>query len=287
VALTDDGSCIQSNGLMLEAIRRAAEVGLPVIDHCEDESVSRHAAMNAGEVARRLGVSGQPALAEELAVCRNVLLCRETGWPVHIQHISTAFSVDLVRAARAEGLPVTAEASPHHICLTEECCVSHGANAKMNPPLRTEADRQALLAGLADGTISTIASDHAPHAAEEKAVGLEKAPFGIVGLEAAVPLCLAELVHRKVLSLPEWVAKFTVGPRDVLRLEEGTLRVGAPADVTLVNADIEHVLRPAEFRSRSRNCPYEGIVCRGRVEGTLVDGLWVFSRLPGITVRVP
>lgn len=281
-ALTDDGNCIQSAGLMLDAVRRAAEVGLPVIDHCEDDSVARRGAMNAGEVARRLGVSGQPALAEELMVCRDVLICRETGWPIHIQHISSAFSVDMVRAAQSQGLPVSAEASPHHICLTEECCASHGANAKMNPPLRTEADRQAILAGLADGTICAIATDHAPHAAEEKALGMEKAPFGVIGLEAAVALCLTKLVHGGVLSLAEFVARFTAGPRNILSLEEGTLTPGLSADVTLLNPEARHVLRTAEFRSRSLNCPYDGMECRGRVEGTLLAGQWVFSRLPGI-----
>jgi dihydroorotase len=282
VALTDDGTCIQTAGLMLEAVRRAAAVGIPVIDHCEDESVARRGAMNAGAVARRLGVSSQPGLAEDLIVCRNLLVCRETGWPIHIQHISTAFSVAMVRAARREGLPITAEASPHHLCLTEECCATHGANAKMNPPLRTEADRQAVLAGLADGTIGVIASDHAPHTAAEKAAGMEKAPAGIVGLEALVSLCLTELVHGQVLTLPEFVAKLTAGPRTVLRLTQGTLSVGMPADVTLLNVNAEHILRVAEFHSRSTNCPYDGSVCRGRVEGTLIDGQWVFSRLPGI-----
>lgn len=282
-ALTDDGSCIQSAGLMLAAVYRAAEVGLPVIDHCEDDSVSRRGAMNAGEVARNLGVSGQPALAEELMVCRNVLICRETGWPIHIQHISSAFSVDMVRAAQGQGLPVSAEASPHHICLTEACCARHGANAKMSPPLRTEADRQAILEGLADGTIRSIATDHAPHAAEEKALGLEEAPFGIIGLEAAVALCLTELVHGGVLSLPEFVSRLTAGPRDVLRLEEGTLSPGALADVTLLRPDVRHVLSTANFRSRSLNCPYDGRECVGRVEGTILAGQWVFSRLPGIT----
>ena len=286
VALTDDGTCIQTAGLMLAAVRRAAAAGIPVIDHCEDDSVARRGAMNAGAVAQRLGVSGQPGLAEDLIVCRNILICRETGWPIHIQHISTAFSVAMVRAARREGLPVTAEASPHHICLTEECCARHGANAKMNPPLRTEADRRAVIAGLADGTIGVIASDHAPHTAAEKAAGLEKAPAGIVGLEALVSLCLTELVHGGVLTLPEFVATLSAGPRAVLRLAQGTLSVGAPADVTLLNVNAEHILHPAEFRSRSTNCPYEGSACRGRVEGTLIDGEWVFSRLPGITGRV-
>jgi len=143
-----------------------------------------------------------------------------------------------------------------------------------------------VLAGLADGSISAIATDHAPHTAEEKAVGMEKAPFGIIGLEAAIPLCLTELVHRHVLSLPQWVAKFTTGPRDVLRLEEGALRIGAPADVTLLDPGVEHTLHTADFRSRSRNCPYDGVACRGRVEATFVGGHCVFSRLPGVAGKV-
>jgi len=286
VALTDDGTCLQDAGLMLEAVRRAAEVGLPVIDHCEDDSVARHGAMNAGDFAQRLGVSGQPGLAEDLVVCRNILICRETGWPIHIQHISTAFSVAMVRAAQRHGLPVTAEASPHHLCLTEACCVLHGPNAKMNPPLRTEADRQAVVAGVADGTIGVIATDHAPHATEEKAAGMERAPAGIVGLEAAVALCLTELVHGGSMALPDVVARFTRGPRDVLHLEAGTLTPGAAADVTLLDPSAQHVLHPTQFYSRSRNCPYEGRLCRGRVAGTIVDGAWVYSRLPGIAGRL-
>lgn len=287
VLLTDDGSCIQSNGLMLEAMRRAAAAGVPVADHCEDESVSRRAAMNAGEVARRLGVSGQPSLAEELMVSRGILLCRETGCPIHIQHVSSRLSVEMVRAARRAGLPVTAEATPHHISLTEDACATHGADAKMAPPLRREADRQAVIAGLADGTLTALASDHAPHTAAEKAVGLEKAPFGIVGLEALVPVSLTELVHSGAMGLAQWVATLTSGPREILHLEAGTLRVGMPADVTLLDPGHEHTLRTASFRSRSRNCPYEGRRCRGRVAATLVGGVWVYSRLPGIAGLVP
>jgi dihydroorotase len=275
--LSDDGTCIQNHRLMLEALRLARQAGLPVSDHCEEDALADGGVMNEGDLARELGLPGKNRTAEELIVARNILLGREAGWPVHIQHVSSANSVAMIRWAQSQGIAVTAEATPHHICLTEACVRSHGPDAKMNPPLCTETDRQAIIDGLADGTIACIATDHAPHAPSEKAQGMLKAPAGIVGLEAAVPLCLTELYHSKRLSLAEFIAKFTAGPRQVMPgLPYGTLSSGAPADVTLLDLETIHILHAANFRSRSKNCPYEGMKCQGRVAGTIVGGRWVF-----------
>jgi len=280
VALTDDGSCIQEAGLMLEALAAARDAGLPVIEHCEDESVARRGVMNAGATAMALGVPGQPDTSEDLIVARDIVLARAVGWGVHMQHVSTAGAVALVRWAQSVGSPVTAEVTPHHICLTEQACADFGANAKMNPPLRLDTDREAVIEGLRDGTICAIATDHAPHSEKEKAAGLEAGSFGIIGLEAAVAICLTELVHGSVLTLAEFVAKFTTGPRDVLGLPYGGLHIGAPADITLLDLDLEHVLDVSSFLSKSRNCPYDGRRCRGKAVGTIVAGKPVFSELP-------
>ena len=280
VALTDDGSCIQEAGLMREALRRAQAAGIPVIDHCEDMSLTAGGTLHAGAVARLLGVKGISGSSEELVVARNALLAAELGFPVHVQHLSSALSVSLVRWAHGEGIPLTAEVAPHHIVLNEEACRHHGANAKMNPPLRTEKDRLAILEGLRDGTIGVIATDHAPHAADEKARPVPEAPFGVIGLETAVPLCLTELYHGGVLSLPELAAKFTVGPRRVLGLPLDLLAPGAPADFTVLDLECEHRIGPELIRSRSKNTPFLGRPCRGAVAGTMVGGKWVFRRAP-------
>lgn len=276
--LSDDGTCIQNHRLMLQAIRQAKLAGLPVSDHCEEEALADGGVMNDGEVARQLGLPPKNRTAEELIVARNILLSREAGWPVHIQHVSSAGSVALLRWAHSQGIQVTAEATPHHILLTEEAVRQHGPNAKMNPPLCTETDRQAILDALADGTIAAIATDHAPHAPEEKCQGMLKAPAGIIGLEAAVPIALTELYHSGRMSLPEVIARFTTGPRQVMPgLAYGTLSLGVPADITLLDPDRRHRLDLRHFHSRSLNCPYDQMECRGQVAGTIVDGRWVFG----------
>lgn len=276
-ALTDDGICIQVAGLMLEALEKAKAAGLPVIEHCEDSSVCAGGAIHEGAVSRKLGVPGQKDLTEDLVVARDVLLARHVGWPIHIQHISTRGAVTIVRLAHSFGIPITAEATPHHFLLTHEACRTHGSNAKMNPPLREEADRQAVLDGLADGTICAIATDHAPHSPDDKSGGLCKASAGIVGLEAAVPLSLTGLYHTGVLSLTDLIAKFTAGPRQVLmRTDIGSLEIGANADITLLDPDVDHVLDVNTFHSKSRNCPYDGWECQGKAVGTIVGGKWAY-----------
>jgi len=209
------------------------------------------------------------------AVARDIALAQDAGWPVHVQHISAGAAVELIRDASRHGIGITAEATPHHICLNDEAVAEYGPNARVNPPLRSEKDRQAILEGLRDGTISVIATDHAPHTAAEKAVGMTDAPSGIIGLECAVALCLTELYHGGILSLPDLVAKFTTGPRAVLGIEYGTLNQGAPADITILDVETLHLIKVSEFESRSRNCPFDGWQCRGRAVATIVGGKWV------------
>lgn len=279
-ALTDDGSCIQNPALMRDAMRRAAAAGLPVIDHCEDVPLARGGAMRAGPVADRLGLPGMPAAAEELMVARNILLAAELGAPVHLQHLSSARSAALLRWAKGQGIPVTGEVTPHHLCLTAEACAEHGTLAKMNPPLGTEADRQALIAALADGTIDAVATDHAPHAAEEKARPFAAAPFGIIGLETALALCLTELVHTGRMPLAVLVERLTAAPRRILGLPSGSLVPGAPADLAVFDPNREWTVTAADLFSKSHNTPFLGRRCRGRVLCTMIDGRRVYERHP-------
>ena len=275
-ALTDDGGCIQSSALMLAAMRQAVEAGLPVVDHAEDLEVAAGGVLHDGRVAHELGLKGKSRSSEELIVARDIVLARETGCPVHIQHVSSAGTVELIRIARRWGLPVTGEATPHHLALTEDACLQYGTNAKMNPPLRTEEDRDAIVAGVIDGTLTVIATDHAPHTAEEKANGFESAPFGIIGLETAVAICLTELHHGRGMELVDLTRRFTQGPREALGLAAGTLSAGVRADITVLDVDAEHVIDASAFASKSRNCPYHGWKCKGLVRRTMVDGHWVF-----------
>jgi dihydroorotase len=272
VALTDDGSTPQDENLMRQAMLLAHECGLPVIDHCEEVSLSKLAIMHEGKVSRRLGLSGQPRLAEERIVERDIRLCRETGCRVHLQHLSSGGSVELLRQARAEGLPISGEVTPHHLFLIDQAIEKHGSNAKMAPPLREESDRQALLAALCDGTISVIATDHAPHSKEEKAQDISKAPFGIIGIEAVVPLCLTLLYHKGLLSLSELVKRLSNAPRELLGLPLVTLTPGATANLTILEPDHEFILDTAKFHSKSLNCPYQGFPCKGKVYAVCYQG---------------
>lgn len=272
VALTDDGGCLSEAHLMREAMREAHRVGLVVMDHCEDAGLAQGTVVYESETARHLNLPARSRVAEELIVARDILLCRDTGCPVHIQHVSTAGSVALIRQARAEGLSVSAEATPHHLLLTHEACIEHGTLAKMNPPLGGEEDRQALIEALRDGTITTIATDHAPHTLDEKAAGFRHAPFGIVGLETAVPMCLTHLVHTGLLSLSAFVAAFTTGPCTALGLPFGTLRLGAPADITVLDLEATGTITPETFRSQARNTPFAGMTYRGKALQTWVRG---------------
>lgn len=274
-ALSDDGRPLCDSRLMRRALAEAAPLGLPVISHSEDPYLAAGGVMNEGPTAARLGVAGIPNACESIMVLREIALCELTGAPVHIAHVSTAEAVRALREAKARGLPVTAETAPHYFALTEEAVLSRGADAKMNPPLRREADREAVRAGLADGTIDCIATDHAPHAPAEKAAGLEAAPFGVIGLETALPLALG-LVADGVLALPDLLATLTRNPARVLRRECG-LEPGRPADITVIDPDAAYTVTPELFRSRSRNSPFLGMTLRGRAWATLVGGRLVYG----------
>lgn len=271
VALSDDGRPVMNDEVMRQAMQQASGVDLPVIDHCEDLILSGCGCMNEGPVSRVLGVQGIPKGAEFRMIARDTRLAEETGARLHVAHLSTAVGVDLVRQAKTNGLPVTAEVCPHHFTLTDEAVREQGVNAKMNPPLRSERDREALLEGLADGTIDAIATDHAPHLEYEKQWGMDRAPFGIVGLETALALTL-RLVEQGVLTLERAVQCLTSKPAGLLGLPGGTLRPGVSADIVLVDRTREWVVDPEQFLSKGRNTPFAGWPVRGRVMMTLVAG---------------
>ncbi|MFA6929456.1 MAG: dihydroorotase [Lentisphaeria bacterium] len=272
LALTDDGSTPQSESVMREVMLLAKACKLPVIDHCEDFSLSKPGVMHAGLVSQKLGLPGQPRLAEERIVKRDIRLCRETGCRLHLQHLSSAGSVTMLRQAHQEGLPVSAEVTPHHLFFTDQAVETYGSNAKMAPPLREEKDRLALLEALCDGTISVIATDHAPHSQAEKEQGMLQAPFGIIGLEAAVPLCLTLLYHTKLLSLCQLIKRFSCAPREILGLPAITLTPGSLANLTIFDLDANHTLNLSSFHSKSLNCPYQGFRCKGKIWGIFCQG---------------
>ncbi|MGI5838398.1 MAG: dihydroorotase [bacterium] len=272
VAFSDDGMPVLSAALMRCVLEYAAMLGVPVIDHCEEKSLVGDVGINAGRVAVLLGLRGMPAAAEDTMVARDCLLAGMTGGHVHIAHLSTAGAVEIVRQAKARGIRVTAEACPHHFTLTEEAVNDYDTNAKVNPPLRTAADVAAVRAGLRDGTIDVIATDHAPHAADEKEAEFSLAPAGISGLETAVPLVLTELVETGVLSMAEAIYKMTAAPARILGLAGGSLRVGAAADITVIDRAAAETVDPAAFASKGRNTPFAGRAVRGLPFLTMVGG---------------
>ncbi len=304
VAITDDGHCVQSNELMRRACEYAKMFDLPVMDHCQDYSLVTAGVMHEGYWSTALGLQGWPAAGEETIVARNVLLAGLTGAHVHCQHLSAAGSVELLREAKKRGLPVSGEACPHHFTLTDAAIAggekfwpadgktifgfdandpvrpgwpSYDTNFKMNPPLRSARDREAILAGLADGTIEILCSDHAPHCDYEKEVEFDYAPFGITGLETELALSLMQLYHAKRLGLTELITKYTVAPARLLKLAEGTLSVGADADVTVFDPDGEWVFERDTTASKSFNNPFYGWPLKGRAEATIVGGKIVWS----------
>ncbi|MEK7396252.1 MAG: dihydroorotase, partial [Candidatus Poribacteria bacterium] len=244
---------------------------IPIISHCEwiDKEYEGWI-MNKGKVSDKLGVVGIPNSAEERMVARDIKLAEETGLHVHIAHVSTAGSVELIRQAKKRGVKVTAEATPHHFTLTDEAVEKYGANAKMNPPLRSKDDVTAVIEGLRDGTIDVIATDHAPHAEYEKAKGLQDAPFGIIGLETCLPLVITELVNKGHLSLYEAIAKMTINPAKILNLKKGTLSKGIDADITIIDLNREWTVDPSKFESKGRNTPFAGWKLKGLPVMTIV-----------------
>ena len=276
VAISDDGKPVMNSLVMRRAMEYARAFDVPVVDHCEDLHLSEGGCMNEGVISTELGLPGIPSAAEDVMVARNVSLAELTGARLHLAHISTAGSVRMVREAKARGLKVTAEACPHHFTLTEETTRGYNTHAKMNPPLRTNLDVQAIKDGLRDGTIDVIATDHAPHATQEKQQEFTEAPFGIVGLETALPLTLA-LVDEGVLTLESAIDKLSTAPAKAFSLNAGTLAVGAPADVAIVDPDRQWEVDPSRFRSKSRNTPFAGWKVKGRVTTTIVSGRVVYE----------
>ncbi len=279
VAISDDGKPVMNSLVMRRAMEYALAFDLTVIDHCEDLHLAEGGCMNEGLVSTELGLPGIPAAAEDVMVARNLSLSELTGARLHLAHISTAGSVRMVREAKSRGIPVTAEACPHHFTLTEERVRGYNTHAKMNPPLRTWADVQAIKEGLRDGTIDVIATDHAPHATQEKQQDFTEAPFGIVGLETALSLTLG-LVEEGVLSIEQAVQKLTSAPAAAFGLKKGTLAVTADADVVILDQHEQWEVDPAKFRSKSRNTPFVGWKVNGRVQTTIVGGRVVFEADP-------
>jgi dihydroorotase len=278
VGFTDDGSPVVSAEIMRRALEYCRMFDKAVLSHCEDLDLTRGGVMNEGFESMRLGLRGMPAAAEEIMVYRDITLTELTGGRLHILHVSTAGSVDLIRRAKERGVRVSGEACPHHFTLTDECLRTFNSNYKMAPPLRTAADVQAILAGLVDGTLEVIATDHAPHAPEKKMRELDQAPNGIIGLETLLPVCVVALIEPGHLTWPQLIAKLTINPARVLGIDRGTLKPGSIADVTVIDPAAEWTVDPNEFESKSRNCPFAGWKVRGRAEVVLVGGSIKFSR---------
>ena len=271
VAITDDGHCVQNNELMRRAVEYAKMFSLPVLDHCQDYNLAADGVMNEGYWSAVLGLRGWPAVGEDVIVARNILLAEQADWWIHCQHISSGRAVELIRQARKRGVKISAEACPHHFILTDESLKSYDTNLKMNPPLRTDRDREAIRDGLADGTIDCIGSDHAPHCTYEKEVEFDLAPFGIIGLETELSLSL-ELVHQEYLTLNQLVEKFTVNPARLLGLAKGTLSVGADADVTIIDLELDWTYDVEQSASKSRNSPFHGHRLKGKAIATIAGG---------------
>ena len=273
VAITDDGHCAQNHELMRRAVEYARMVGLPVLDHCQDYNLVGNGVVNEGYWSTLLGLPGWPAAGEEAIVMRNILLAELCDHHIHCQHVSAAGSVRLIREARKRGVKISGEVCPHHIVLTDEAIQNFDTNYKMNPPLRSKADVEAILEGIADGTLSILCSDHAPHAGFEKEVEFDQAPFGIVGLETELGLLIDLLVHKhRKIDIKRLIEMYTVEPAKLLNLHAGTLSVGAPADITLINPDLEWTVRIDQFQSVSRNSPFDGWKLKGRAVRTIVGG---------------
>ncbi len=272
VGVSDDGRPVATAHLMRTALEYARTFGIPVIDHCEDVSLSSGGSMHEGLVCTRLGLKGIPRAAEDVIVARDLQLAEMTGGHLHCAHVSTAGAVAMIRAAKARGVRVTAEVTPHHLALTDAACEGYETNAKMNPPLREAADVAALRAGLADGTLDCIATDHAPHHYDAKEQEFDNAPFGVVGLETALGVAITELVEGGALTLPALVRCLATRPAEVAHLPAGTLAPGAPADVVIFDPAAEWTVDPARFFSKSRNTPFAGRKLKGQVRWTIVGG---------------
>ena len=278
VAITDDGHCIQNHEVMRRAVEYARMVGLPLLDHCQDYNLAGNGVVNEGYWSTLLGLPGWPAASEEAIVMRNILLAELCDHHIHCQHLSTAGSVRLLREARARGVKISGEVCPHHVALTDEAIQNFDTNYKVNPPLRARTDVDALLEGIADGTLSILCSDHAPHANFEKEVEFDAAPFGIIGLETELGLFLDLLVHKHgKIDILRLIEMYTVEPARLLRINAGTLSIGAPADVTVIDPNLEWTVRVDKFESASRNSPFDGWKLKGRAVRTIVEGKTIWK----------
>jgi dihydroorotase len=272
IAFSDDGVGVADASVMRKALQYCKMFDAVIMQHCEEPALGG-GAMHAGVVSTALGLPGIPAEAEQLMIARDLLLNRTIGCRYHVQHISTAWSVELIRRGKRDGQMVTAEVAPHHLLLTDEDCRGYDTNYKMNPPLRTEADVRACIDGVKDGTIDCLATDHAPHLAEEKELEFQNAPFGILGLEGALPLYARALVEPGHIGWPKMIEMMTIAGARIAKLaKKGTLSVGADADVTIIDPDLEWTIDKERFSSKSRNCPFHGWKVKGRAVATIVGG---------------
>ncbi len=277
LALSDDGMPIQNENLLRNAMIQAEKLGLVILDHCEDRELAQNYAVNAGPVAQALGLPGRPAAAEEMQVERDLRLAEETGASIHICHVSTGKSVDMIRSAKSRGVRVTCETCPHYFTLTEWEVLRQGSLARVNPPLRTERDVENILQGLWDGTIDAIATDHAPHSREEKAENLKDAPSGMVGLETSLALAVTELYWREKMPLMQVLAKMTCRPAEILGIPKGTLEIGSDADLVLFDPEEEWTVNPDQFYSKGRNTPFAGRKVKGKVKYTISSGNIIYQ----------
>lgn len=285
VAFSDDGRPVMNACLARQAMQKALQIGCPTISHCEDDHLARGGVVQEGEVAEKLGVKGIPSAAEDVMTARDLALAWDTGAHLHLAHVSTAKSLEMIRKAKDRGIRVTAEVTPHHLVLDEKAVLELGSNAKMNPPLRPEEDVLALQEGLRDGTVDAVASDHAPHHPDEKASSLAEAPFGVIGLETTLPVMLS-LVDQERIGLERAIELLTVGPARAMGLDAGTLQVGRQADLVIVDPDRTFRVDARSFRSKARNCPFDGWSVRGRTLLTMVGGKVVHEETESLKDRI-
>ena len=277
VALSDDGCNVDNANLMRDVLIHTSRMDLPVLCHCEDTTMVTGRAVNEGSVSRQLWLEGRPAIAEEIMVMRDAMLAEETGAHVHICHVSTAKSVDIIRRMKKKGVSITCETCPQYFTLTEDEVLTKGSLARVNPPLRTAQDVKGIIAGLKDGTIDVIATDHAPHSAEEKARPLTRAPSGMIGLETSLAITLTQLYHTGKMELPAIIRRMTTNPSDILHLPKGRMSLGVDADLTIFDPDEEWVIDPEQFASKARNTPFAGWRVKGRVKYTIVGGRVIYE----------
>ena len=277
IALSDDGCNVDNANLMRDVLIRTRQLDLPVLCHCEDTSMVADRAVNEGSVSRQLWLEGRPAIAEEIMVMRDAMLAEETGSSVHICHVSTARSVEIIRKMKKKGVRITCETCPQYFTLTEDEVLTQGAMARVNPPLRTQADIQGIIAGLRDGTIDAIATDHAPHSREEKVRPLSRAPSGMIGLETSLALALTQLYHTKKMDLPAIIRCMSTNPADILHLARGRMSIGAVADLVIFDPDEFWTIDPLLFASKARNTPFAGRQVKGRVKYTIVKGEVIYE----------